>query len=123
MSKKENDDKAKMSQCEKKPMVIQGIKDRSEIREDEVIRKQGCGDEGETREAREGEQGKTQRWVSIGRRGDPGEIQGRSIDLRGLVFRGVGGSMGKGVRREGVDAEGKVMRIRARGGLGRWRRG
>ena len=33
MSKKEDDDKAKMSQCEKKPMVIQGIKDRSEIRE------------------------------------------------------------------------------------------
>ena len=77
-------------------MVIWGIKDRSEIREDKVIRKQGCGDEGETREARGREQGRTQRWVSIGRRGDPGEIQGRSIDLRGSVFRGVGGSSREG---------------------------
>ena len=48
----------RMSQCEKKSMVVQGIKDRSKIREDEVIRKQGCGDEGETREAKEGELGK-----------------------------------------------------------------
>ena len=55
-------------------MVIQRIKDRSEIREDEVSRKQGCGDEGETREAREGNQGKTRRRVSVSRRGDPGEI-------------------------------------------------
>ena len=47
-------------------------------------------------------QGKTRRWVSVRRRGDPGEIQGRSIDLRSSVFRGVGGSMGKGTRREGV---------------------
>ena len=46
-------------------------------------------------------QGKTWRWVSVGRRGDPGEIQGRSIDLRGSVFRGVGGSTGKGTRRAG----------------------
>ena len=30
MSKKEDNDKAKMSQCEKKLVVIQGIKDRSE---------------------------------------------------------------------------------------------
>ena len=52
-------------------MVRQGVKDRCEIREGEVIRKQGCGDEGETRE---GKQGKTQRRVSVGRRG----IQGRS---------------------------------------------
>ena len=36
---KEDDDEAKMSQCEKKLMVVQGIKDRSEIREDEVTRK------------------------------------------------------------------------------------
>ena len=56
-------------------------------------------------------------------RGDPGEIQGRSIDLRGSVFRGVGGSIGKGIRWEGVGAEGEVMRIRAKGGLGRWGRG
>ena len=123
MSKKEDDDKVRMSQCEKKSMVVQGIKDRSEIRYHGVTKKQGCGDEGETREAKEGEQGKTRRWVSMGLRGDPGEIQGRSIDLRGLVFRGVGGSIGKGTRREGVGAKGEVMRIRARGGLGRRGRG
>ena len=91
MSKEEDDDEAKMSQCEKKPMVTRGIKDRSVIRENEVTRKRGCGDEGETREAREGKQGKIRRWVSVGRRGDPGEIQGRSIDLGGSVFRSVGG--------------------------------
>ena len=55
-------------------MVIQGIKDRSEIRRYKVTEKQGCGDEGETREAREGKQGKTWRQVSVGRRGDPGKI-------------------------------------------------
>ena len=32
MSKKEDDDKVRMSQCEKKSIVVQGIKDRSEIR-------------------------------------------------------------------------------------------
>ena len=69
-----------------------------------MTEKQGCGDEGEIREAGEGKQGKTRRRVSVGRRGDPGEIQGRSIDLRGSVFRGVGGSM----RREGVGVESKV---------------
>ena len=53
MSKKEDDDKVKMSQCEKKSMVVQGIKDRSEIRWYKVTEKQGCGDEGATREARE----------------------------------------------------------------------
>ena len=87
MSKKEGDDEVKMSQCERKLMVVQGIKGRSEIRCHEVTEKHGCGDEGETREAK---QGKTQRRVSVGRRGDPGEIYGRSIDLGGLVFRGVG---------------------------------
>ena len=56
-----------------------------------MTEKQGCGDEGETREAREGKQGKTRRRVSVRQRGDLGEIQGRSIDLRGSVFRGVGG--------------------------------
>ena len=34
------------------------------------------------------------------------------------MFRGVGGSIGKGIRREGVGAEGKVMRTRAKRGLG-----
>ena len=78
MSKREDDDEVKMSQCEKKSMVIQGIKDRSEDKGYKVTGKQGCGDEGETREVRKGKQGKTWRRVSMGRRGDPGEIQGRS---------------------------------------------
>ena len=108
MSKKEGDDKVKMSQCEKKSMVIQGIKDRSKIRNHRVTKKQGCGDEGETREAREGKRRKTRRWVFVRRRGDPGEIQGISIDLRGSVFRGVGSSIGKGIRGEGVGAESEV---------------
>ena len=60
--------------------------------------------EGETREAREGKQGETRRRVFVRRRGDPGEIQGRSIDLRGSVFRGVGGSS----RRTGGGVESKV---------------
>ena len=73
-----------------------------------MTEKQGYGDEGEPKEAREGKLGKTRRWVSVGRRGDPGEIQGRSIDLRGSVFRGVGGSTGEGTRREGVGVVSKV---------------
>ena len=80
MSKKEDDDKVKMSQCEKKSMVVQGIKDRSKIRKSMVTEKQWCRDEGETREAREGKQGKTRRQVSVGQRRDPGEILRRSID-------------------------------------------
>ena len=47
-------------------MVVQGIKDRSRIRKHKVTEKQGCRDEGETGEAREGKQGKTWRWVSVG---------------------------------------------------------
>ena len=43
-----------------------------------------------------------------GKTGRSGEIQGRSIDLGGSVFRSVGGSIGKGTRREGVGAESKV---------------
>ena len=85
-------------------MVIQGIKDRSEIREGKVIRKKGCRDEGETRK---GNQGKTRRRVSMGRREDLGEIQGRSIDLGGLVFR----SVGSGRRVEGQGQQG-VLRVR-----------
>ena len=80
-------------------MVVQGIKDRSEIRKHGVTEKQGCGDESETREAREGKRGKTRRWVSVGRWGDPGEIQGRSIDPGSSVFMGVGGSIGKEMQR------------------------
>ena len=101
MSKKEDDDKVKMSQCEKKSMVVQGIKDRSGIRE--VTEKQRCGDVCETREVREGKQGKTRRRVSMRRRGDLGEIQGRSIDP-GKIHR----SRGFGVRecREGEKSGG-----------------
>ena len=59
-------------------MAILGITDRSKIRECMVTEKQGGGDEGEAREAREGQQGKTRRWVSMGvgerSREDPGEI-------------------------------------------------
>ena len=113
MSKKEDDDKVKMSQCEKKSMVIQGIKDRSKVRGRKVTEKQGCGDEGEIREVRKGKQGKTWRWVSVGRQGDPGEIQGRSIDLGGSVFRSVGGSIGIRMRRGGLGRSG------AREGQGR----
>ena len=76
MSEKEDDDKTKMCQCERRLMVIQGIKDRSKIR--------------------------TRRRVSVRQRGDLGEIQGRSIDLRGSMFRGVG--IGKGIGREGVES-------------------
>ena len=47
-------------------MVVQGIKDRSKIRRHKVTKKQGSGDEGEIREAREGKQGKTWRRVSKG---------------------------------------------------------
>ena len=77
-----------------------------------MTEKQGCGDEGETKEAREGKLGKTRRWVSVGRQGDPGEIQGRSIDLGGSVFRSVGGSIGKGIRKV------LVQKVRFQGGLG-----
>ena len=119
MSQKEDDDKVKMSQCEKKSMVVQGIKDRSRIRKHKVTKKQGCGEEGEIGEAREEKQGKTRGWVSMGRREDPGKIQGRSIDLRGLVFRGIGGSIGKGIRaRGGLGGGGGEGETRM---IGKWR--
>ena len=66
MSKKEDDDKVKMSQYEKKSMVVQGIKDRSKMRNHKVIEKQGGGDESDAGEAREGKQRGTQRRVSVG---------------------------------------------------------
>ena len=47
----------------KKLMVIQGIKDRSEIRSCMVTEKQGDGDECETGEEK---QGSTRKWVSMG---------------------------------------------------------
>ena len=93
-----------------------------------MTEKQGCGDEGETKEVREEKLGKTRRRVSVRRRGDPGKIQGRSIDPRGSVFRGVGGSIGKGTRRKGVGAgdngyEGEGKRRTGRGSGARMRQG
>ena len=79
-----------------------------------VTKKQGFGDEGETREVKEGKQGKTRRRVSVSRRGDPGEIQGRSgEDPKGFGVQGCRrkyrrGNKGKGTRREGVGVESKV---------------
>ena len=71
-------------------MEIQGIKDRRRIRSHMVTRKQGCREEGETREAREGKQGKTQRWVSMGvggrSREDPGEIhRSQGVQCSGVL--------------------------------------
>ena len=78
-----------------------------------MTEKQGCGDEGETREAREGKQGETRRWVSVRRRGDPGEIH-RSKEF------GV-----QGCRRKYKEGRcwrrGQGTRIRARGGQGEGR--
>ena len=62
-------------------MVVQGIKDRSKVREHMVMRKQGDRDESETRE---GEQGETQRWVFVGKR--------RSGEDPGKIHRSYGGS-------------------------------
>ena len=95
----------------KKLTVIQGIKDRSKIRDHLVTRKQGYGDEGETKE---GSLRRTRRWVSVGWRGDPGEIQGRSIDLGVLVFRGVGG--GRRVEGQGQQSVPRVREIKG----GQW---
>ena len=56
-------------------MVVQEIKDGSEIREYMVTEKQGCGDGCDTRESRKGPE------MGVhGRKGRSGEIQGRSID-------------------------------------------
>ena len=49
--------------------MIQGIKDRSKRKEDEVIRKQGCGDEGEMKKGNLGGCGDRCLW-------DEGEMQG-----------------------------------------------
>ena len=51
----------------------------------------------------QGSQGKAQRWVSMGE----GEIQGRSIDVGGSVFR----SVRRGRRVEGQGQQG-VLRVR-----------
>ena len=73
-----------------------------------MTEKQWCGDEGETREAREGKRGRTRRWVSMRQRGDPGEIQGRSIDLRGFGVHGCQRKYRKG-NAEGVGVERRVQ--------------
>ena len=74
-----------------------------------MTEKQGCGDEGETREAREGKQGETRRWVSVRRREDPGKIH-RSKEF------GV-----QGCRRKFEEGRcwcrERSVRIRVRGGL------
>ena len=69
-------------------MVIQGIKDRSKIREHMVTRKQGCKDEGETREEELGEDPE----VGVcGRKRRSGRSREDPIDLWGSVFRSVRG--------------------------------
>ena len=75
-------------------MVVQGIKDRSEIREHKVTRRQGYGDEGETRK---GKLGEDPEMGVHGKKRRSGKIQGRSIDLWSSVLRSVG---------EGGDREG-----------------
>ena len=59
-----------------------------------MIRKQGCRDKGESRE---GKLGKDPEMGVHGKKRRSGKIQGRSIDLWGLVLRSVG---------EGGDREG-----------------
>ena len=75
-----------------------------------MTEKQGYGDEGETREAREGETGKDLEMgvrETKGRsRGDPGKIH-RSKEF-GVQGCWSGGSKGKGTRREGVGVESEV---------------
>ena len=65
----------------RKSMVVQGIKDRSEIREHKVTRRQGYGDEGETRKGKLGEDPEMGVHGRKGRsRGDPGKIH-RSVGV------------------------------------------
>ena len=70
------------------------------------------------KQEKQGKQGETRRRVSVRRRGDPGEIQGRSKDLRGSVFRGVGGGQERGQGGKVLVRRVRFMRMRARGGLG-----
>ena len=91
MSKKEDNDKVTMSQCEKKSMVIQGIKDRSKIRQYKVTERQGSGDEGEAKvKGRE-----TRKDLETGVR----ETKGRSREDPGKIHRSKGFSV-QGCRRE-----------------------
>ena len=65
-------------------MVIQGIKDRSKIREGEVMRKQGCGDEGEIGKRESKKDPETGVCGTTGRSGeDPGKIhRSRGFDVQ-----------------------------------------
>ena len=117
MSKKEDNDKVTMSQCEKKSMVIQGIKDRSKIRRYKVTERQGSGDEGEAKVKGR----KTRKDPEMGVR----ETKGRSREDPGKIHRSKGFGV-QGCRREyrKRDKEGRCWRreqgvgIWARGGLG-----
>ena len=78
-----------------------------------MTEKQGYRDEGETREAREGKQGKTRRRVSVRSRGDPGEIH-RS---KGFGVQGCRRKYGKGNEgRCGCREHGVGIRARRRTG-------
>ena len=80
-------------------MVVQGINDRSKIREHIVIEKQGFRDEGETREGKPGEDPEMGVHGKRRRSGeDPGKIH-RSV--WGSVFRSVSGEGNKRTRMEG----------------------
>ena len=80
-------------------MEIQRVKDRSEIRECMVTKKQGARDEYETGEEK---QGSSRRWVSVGvrerSREDPGEIH-RSMGFGVQEYRR---KYRKGIKEEGV---------------------
>ena len=113
----EDDDKVRMSQCEKKSVVIQGIKDRSQIRRYKVTRKQGCRDEGGTRSKRR----KARKDPEMGVRGtkgrswgDPGKIH-RS---RGFSVQDCRRKYRKGDKEGGCWHREQDTRIRARRGLG-----
>ena len=127
MSKKEDDDKVRMSQCEKKSVVIQGIKDRSQIRRYKVTRKQGCGDEGGMKSKRRKARKDLETGVheTKGRSwGDPGKIH-RS---KGFGVQGCWRKYGKGDKegrcwRRGQGYEGEGERRTRRGSGVRMRQG
>ena len=84
-----------MSQCEKKSMALQMIKDkRSKIRRCMVTRKQGDGDESEDKEGKLGKDPEMGVYWRKGRSGeDPGKIH-RSIGVQCSGVLGVGRSWG-----------------------------
>ena len=78
-------------------MVVQGIKDRSKIRNHMVTEKQGNRDESETRGTREGNQGKTKEDPEMGVYGK----KGRSREDPGKIHRSRGFSVQECQRRIG----------------------